>query len=75
MWIRVKTTMDQAVALWNVMFLSNGINELRGVLRSREIKFRQTGKRMKMTSVCSTSAADLAIAVVILEEGGPTSHI
>jgi hypothetical protein len=67
--------MDQAVALWNVMFLSNGINELRGVLRSREMKFRQTGKRMKMTSVCSTSAADLAIAVVILEAGGPTRQI
>lgn len=32
------------------MFLSNGIMLFKGVLRSREMKVRQIGKRTKITS-------------------------
>ena len=43
--------MDQAVALWKVMFLSKGMMSLSGVRRRREMKLRQTGRRMNMTSM------------------------
>lgn len=58
----VPTTMDHAVALWKVMFLSNGMMSLRGVRRRREMKLRQTGRRIKITSTCKTKAAVRAIA-------------
>jgi len=48
--------------LWNVMFLSKGITLLSGVRRRRDIMFRQTGKRMKMTSMCRTWAEPRAAA-------------
>jgi hypothetical protein len=48
--ITVAATMEYAVALWNVKALSKGMMSLRGVRRSREMKFRQTGKRIKTTS-------------------------
>jgi len=57
--------MDQATSLWKVMFLSNGIMSLRGVRRAIEIRFLQTGKRMKATSTCSVSAAERAIGNVM----------
>lgn len=59
-----KTTMDQATALWKVMFLSKGMKVLSGVLRSMEMKFRQTGRRMKATSTWRTRAAVRAIAAL-----------
>lgn len=46
----VPTTIDHAVALWKVMFLSKGMMSFKGVRRNNEIKFRHTGRRMKMTS-------------------------
>jgi hypothetical protein len=39
-----------------------GITSFNGVLRSTEMKFRQTGNRMKMASTWSTRAAARAIA-------------
>ena len=63
MWTMEKMTMDQATALWNVMFLSKGMNELSGVRRRSEMKLRQTGRRMNATSTWRTSAAVRAIAV------------
>ena len=45
-WTTVKNTMDQATALWKVMFLSNGIIPFNGVRRNKEIKFRQTGSKI-----------------------------
>ena len=59
-----KKTMDHAVALWKVMFLSKGMKWLSGVRRTREMKLRQTGRRMKMTSTCRISAAVRAMAVI-----------
>ena len=44
----------EADSLWNVMFLSKGMMSFKGVLLSNEMKFRQTGKRMKATSICRT---------------------
>jgi hypothetical protein len=64
----VPKTIDQAVALWKVMFLLKGMTWLRGVRRSREMKLQQMGRRMKMTSICRTSAAERAIAA----EGTPS---
>src|SRR5580658_7308729 len=58
----VPKTIDQAVALWKVMFLSKGMIWLRGVRRRREMKLRQMGRRMKITSTCRTRAAARAIA-------------
>ena len=63
-WTIEKMTMDQATALWNVMFLSKGMNEFKGVRRSREMKLRQTGRRMNAASTWRTSAAVRAIALV-----------
>ena len=63
MWMMEKTTTDQATALWNVMFLSKGMNELRGVRRRREMKLRQIGSRMNAMSTWSMSAAERATAV------------
>jgi len=60
-----KNTMDQATSLWKVMFLSKGMMSFKGVRRAIEIKFLHTGKRMKATSTCSTSAAERAMAKVI----------
>lgn len=42
-------------SLWNEMFLSNGMIELSGVRRRSEMKFRHTGKRMKITSTGSSA--------------------
>ena len=39
-------TIDHAVAIWKVMFLSNGMMSLRGVRRRNEMKLRQTGRRI-----------------------------
>lgn len=50
MWMIVQKTMDHAVALCKVMLLSKGMTSLSEVRRRREMKFRQTGRRMKMTS-------------------------
>lgn len=62
-------TMDQAVALWKVMFLSKGMKWFNGVRRTSEMKFRQTGSRMKMTSTWRTRAAVRAMAVGRLTVG------
>ena len=42
---------------------TNGITSFKGVRRSIEMKFRQTGKRMKMASTWRTRAAARAMAV------------
>lgn len=62
MWTIDQKMMDQAVALWNVMFLSKGMISFKGVWRSREMKFLQTGSRMKATSTCRMRAAVRAMA-------------
>jgi hypothetical protein len=49
--------MDQAVALWKVMFLSKGMMSFKGVWRNMEMKFRQTGSRMKAASTWRMRAA------------------
>lgn len=67
----VPNTIDHAVALWNVMFLSKGMNELSGVLRRMEMKLRQTGRRMSATSTCRTRAAVRAIAKFSRQYGLP----
>src|SRR6266850_3395947 len=75
-WMTVPTTIDQAVALWKVMPLSKGMIWLSGVRRRREIKLRQTGRRMKTTSTCKTRAAARAMAVEwnpVGEKGGYAS--
>jgi len=59
-----KKTMDQATSLWKVMFLSKGITSFNGVRRAMEIRFLQTGNRMKATSTCSTRAAERATGKV-----------
>lgn len=59
-WTQEKKTIDHATSLWKVMFLSKGITSFKGVRRAMEIKFLHTGKRMKATSTCSTSAAERA---------------
>ncbi|KAK5630383.1 hypothetical protein RRF57_006098 [Xylaria bambusicola] len=63
-WTHEKKTMDQAVVIWKVMFLSNWMMPLRGVCLAIEINVRHTGNRTKATSTWSTSAADLAIMYV-----------
>jgi hypothetical protein len=50
-WTRLKKTMDHAVAMWNLMLSSKGTISFSAVWRRREMKFRQTGKRMKATSM------------------------
>lgn len=42
--------MDQAAALWKVMFLSKGTMSFKGVRRNKEMKFLHTGSRMNATS-------------------------
>jgi hypothetical protein len=59
-WSQEKKTMDQATSLWKVMFLSKGMTSFSGVRRAMEIRFLQTGKRIKATSTCSTNAAERA---------------
>jgi hypothetical protein len=56
--------MDHPTSLWKVMFLSKGMMPLRGVRRTIDIKFLQTGKRMKATSTWSTNAAERAMGNV-----------
>lgn len=63
-WTQEKKTIDQATSLWKVMFLSNGIMSFRGVRRAMDIKFLQTGNRMKAISTWSTKAAERAIGNV-----------
>lgn len=63
-WTHEKKTIDQATSLWKVMFLSKGITSFNGVRRAMEIKFLQTGKRMKATSTCNTRAAERAMGKV-----------
>ena len=41
-WTQEKNTMDQAVSLWKVMFLSKSMMLFSGVWRSSEIRPRQT---------------------------------
>jgi len=41
-WTQEKKTMDQAVSLWKVMFLSKSMMLFSGVLRRREMRPRQT---------------------------------
>lgn len=62
MWTALPTTIDQAVALWKVIFLSKGMISLSGVRRRSEIKLRQTGRRMRATSTWRTNAAVRAMA-------------
>lgn len=59
-----KNTIDQATSLWKVMFLSNGMMSFKGVRRAMEIRFLQTGKRMKATSTCRVKAAERAMGNV-----------
>jgi hypothetical protein len=59
-WTQEKKTIDQAIVLWKVMFLSKGIMSFNGVRRAMDIRFLQTGNRIKATSTCSTSAAERA---------------
>lgn len=61
-WTTEPMTIAQPVALWKVMFLSNGMTSFKGVRRMREIKLRQTGRRMKATSTWRQRAAVRAIA-------------
>jgi len=56
--------MDQATNLWKVIFLSKGITSFRGVRRAIDIRFLQTGNKMKATSTCSTNAAERAMGNV-----------
>jgi hypothetical protein len=64
-WTHVKKTIDQAVSLWRVMFLSKSMMLFSGVWRRREIRPRQTGKRINATSTCRVKAAALAMGYVI----------
>jgi hypothetical protein len=41
-WTQEKKTIDQAVSLWKVMFLSKSMMLFRGVCRRREMRPRQT---------------------------------
>jgi hypothetical protein len=65
-WTTLPTTIAQPVALWNVIFLSKGMMSPRGERRTIEMKFLQTGSRMKITSTWRTRAAARAIAARIL---------
>jgi len=49
-WTKDQKTIDQAAALWKVMFLSKGMISFKGVRRKMEMKFLQTGSNMKATS-------------------------
>lgn len=59
-----KKTIDQAVVMWNVMFLSNWMIPLRGVCRPREMSVLQTGNKIIATSKCSVRAAARAMGYV-----------
>lgn len=56
--------------MWNVMFLSKGMTSFKGVRRSMEMKFLQTGSRMKATSTCRMRAAVRAMAGSQVATGG-----
>jgi len=62
--------MDQAVALWKVMFLSKGMMSFKGVRRSMEMKFLHTGSKMKATSTWRMRAAVRATAGRQVGAGG-----
>lgn len=59
-----KKTIDQAVILWKVIFLSNWIMPFSGVLRASDTSVLQTGNRITAMSKCRTRAAALAIGYV-----------
>jgi len=46
-WTQVKKTIDQAMSLWKVMFLSKSMMLLSGVRRRREITPRQTAETVR----------------------------
>ena len=50
MWMTVNATMDQAVSLWKLRALSKGMKSFKGDRRSKEMKLRQTGNKIKATS-------------------------
>lgn len=56
--------MDHPTSLWKVMFLSKGMTPFRGVRRAMEIRFLQTGNKMKATSTWSVKAAERAMGNV-----------
>ena len=60
-----KKTIDHAVVIWKVIFLSNCMMPFNGVCRAKEMSVLQTGNKIIATSKCRTSAADLAIGYVI----------
>ena len=63
-WTQEKKTIDHAVRMWNVMFLSKGMMPFKGVCLAMEISVRHTGKRIKAISKCKTKAAARAIGYV-----------
>jgi hypothetical protein len=63
-WAIVCTQESQKIAhptsLWKVMFLSNGIMPFKGVRRTIDIRFLQTGNRTRATSTWRVNAAERA---------------